>query len=138
MKITQEVDYALRVVLYLCKLDFGTKVEAKVMSEHEKVPIRFLLKILRKLTHSGIINSFRGVNGGYALAKLPQEIRLIDVMEAVDGPVYVARCIIEPEICNAQKMGKCQVHKALGKVQRVLNNELKNITFKNIMENNFL
>ncbi|GFP77624.1 RrF2 family transcriptional regulator [Clostridium fungisolvens] len=137
MKITQEVDYALRVVLYFCKLDYGTKIEARSISEHEKVPIRFLLKILRKLTHAKIVSSYRGVNGGYSLAKLPQEIHLNDVIEAIDGPTYVAKCIGEPEICNANRSGRCQLHNALNRIQNIVNEQLNGITFDDIMNNKF-
>jgi len=49
MRLTQEGDYALRVVLFLFKFGKGQRVEAKVISQHEKIPQRFLLKLLRKL-----------------------------------------------------------------------------------------
>lgn len=136
MKITQEVDYALRVVLYLCKLEPGTKVDAKTMAESEHIPVRFLLKILRKLTHGGVINSYRGVKGGYTLSLKPEEITLRQVIEIADGPVYVARCINNKDACNAKRSSVCEMHKALNRVQKTLSDELDNITFKDILNNN--
>lgn len=134
MRITQEADYGLRVVLYLSKLGYGEKIEAKVISEQESIPLRFLLKLLRKLTHTGIIKSYRGVNGGYALNKLPEDITLKNVIEAIDGPICVNRCMEDPSFCNANKVGKCLVHKALNKVQKSLQEELESITFKDMIE----
>lgn len=136
MKITQEVDYALRVVLYLSKLGYGTKIEAKVISQQENIPLRFLLKLLRKLKQASIINSFRGVTGGYALAKLPKDITLKDVVEAIDGPIYVNRCLYDPSLCNLNRTNHCEMHETLNRVQQKLLYELEAISFEDIMNNN--
>ncbi len=134
MKISQEVDYALRVVLYLSKLGYGEKAEARLISEHESIPHRFLLKLLRKLTKKNIVKSFRGVNGGYALNKHPEQINLYDIILAIDGPIYMNRCMSSPENCNLSRSSFCEIHKALSKVQNNLIAELKNVNFKNLME----
>lgn len=136
MRITQEVDYALRVVLYLSKLGYGEKVEARVISENENIPLRFLLKLLRKLTQAYVIKSYRGVNGGYALNKLPEDITLREVVEAIDGPIYVNRCQEDPTSCNLNRTDKCEVHRALGKVQSKIISELEGITFRDLVEGN--
>jgi len=134
MKITQEADYALRVVIYLCKLDYGERVEAKVISEQEGIPLRFLLKLLRKLTQVDILKSYRGVKGGYAINKLPEQINLKDVIEAIDGPICVNRCVIEPNFCNLNRSGVCIVHRAMTKIQKNLNSELESINFKQLVD----
>ncbi|MBK1813377.1 Rrf2 family transcriptional regulator [Clostridium sp. YIM B02505] len=137
MKITQEADYGLRVVLYLSKLGEDAKVKASVIAEHEGLPLRFLLKLLGKLIGSGIIKSYRGTNGGYSLNKLPEEITLKDVIEAIDGPIYVNRCLIDPTYCNAQKGNRCEIHKALGGIQTSLIMQLSKINFKALKEGNY-
>lgn len=136
MKITQEADYALRVILYLSKLGYGEKVEARVIAEKEDLPLRFLLKLLRKLTKSGIVVSFRGVKGGYALNKEPKDINLKDVIESIDGPIYVNRCTYDPQYCNAGKNGNCEVHRALCKIQKKLVDELESVNFQSLLEEN--
>ena len=133
MKITQESDYGIRVVLYLCKLGYGEKVEAKVISEKEGVPLRFLLKLLRKLIQVDILKSYRGIKGGYAVNKLPEQINLKDVIEAIDGPICVNRCVIEPAFCNLNRSDVCIVHRAMTKVQKNLNAELESINFKQLV-----
>ncbi len=134
MKITQEADYALRVILHLSKLGYGEKVEARIISEEEELPLRFLLKLLRKLKKAGIVVSFRGVKGGYALNKQPKDINLKDVIEAIDGPICINRCIYDPKYCNAGKNGNCQIHKTLCKIQKKLVNELEAVDFQDILE----
>jgi len=134
MKITQEADYGLRVVLHLCKLGYGEKVESKVISEKEGIPLRFLLKLLRKLIQVDILRSYRGVNGGYAINKLPEEITLRDVIEAIDGPVCINRCVIEPNFCNLNRSGLCIIHTVMTKVQKNLNAELESINFGQLVD----
>lgn len=132
MKITQEADYGLRVVLYLSKLECGDRIDSGTMAEHNRIPLRFLLKLLRKLVDSGIVKSYRGVNGGYALNKLPEKITLRDVVEAIDGPVCVNRCLVDPEFCNAKHKGTCEVHRALEGVRQKLLSELDKVNFKGL------
>jgi len=134
MKITQEADYGLRVVLHLCKIGYGERVEAKVVAAQEGIPLRFLLKLLRKLIQHGIVKSYRGVAGGYALDKTPENITLREVIEAIDGPISVNRCTVESNFCNINRTGSCIIHKAMRKIQRDLLKELEGITFKNLLE----
>ncbi len=137
MKITQEADYGLRVVLYLSKLEYGERIDSGTMSENNEIPLRFLLKLLRKLIDSGIIKSYRGVNGGYALNKLPEKITLKDVVEAIDGPISVNRCLIDPEFCNAKQKGPCEIHRALAGVQQKLLSELEKVNFKDLKDGEY-
>lgn len=133
MRITQECDYALRVMLYLYQLGLDKKVEAKVIAEHEKIPNRFLLKLLRKLSIAGIIKSYRGIGGGYAIERKPETVTLYDVVEAIEGPVYLNRCLFDANACNLNRTAHCNIHMALAGVQENLINNLKGITFKDIL-----
>jgi Rrf2 family protein len=133
MQITQEGDYALRVVLFMCKLGIGEKIEARVISKEENIPLRFLLKLLRKLTMAGILKSFRGINGGYATQKMPEDINLKDVIEAIEGPIYLNRCLYDEAFCNLNRSNTCEVHYALDKIQKSLLDNLNTMNFKDIM-----
>ncbi|UOO38213.1 Rrf2 family transcriptional regulator [Oscillospiraceae bacterium CM] len=133
MKITQEGDYALRVVLFFSKLSPGEKIEARVMSESACIPLRFLLKLLRKLTVAGILRSCRGVGGGYILAKPPAEISLFDVITAIDGPINLNKCLYDPALCTAAHSDICEVHRALGTIQERFIKDLQSVTFEKII-----
>ena len=132
MRITQEADYALRVILFLSKLGFDNKIEAKSISESEGIPLRFLLKLLRKLKQSGIVQSYRGVHGGYSLAKKPGEITLKDVIESIDGPICMNRCIYDPQACNIGRTSKCEIHHSMARIQSVLSKELESVNFEQL------
>ncbi|MFZ5968099.1 MAG: RrF2 family transcriptional regulator [Bacillota bacterium] len=134
MKITQETDYALRIILFLSKAGIDNRVEARSISESERIPSRFTLKILRKLTKAGITKAYRGINGGYAINKTPESITLKDVVEAIDGPIYVNRCLYDAAYCSLNKTNTCTIHKALDNVRETLVRELESVNFKNLME----
>lgn len=134
MNITQETDYALRVISYLSTLEPGTIEKANSIAQKENVPERFLFKILRKLRKAEIVKSFMGVNGGYSLNKDPKDITVKDVIEAVDGPIYINRCLIDPDLCNKGASDICVIHRALGQVQEKLIADLDSINFKEMRE----
>ncbi|MEN8907573.1 MAG: Rrf2 family transcriptional regulator [Clostridiales bacterium] len=134
MRITQEGDYALRVVLYLCKENMNEPKKSKIISEHEKIPLRFLLKLFRKLNKAGIIKSFRGAEGGYSIAKSPDKITLKDIIEAIDGPIFINRCIYDADFCNLNRTNTCDIHHALLKIQKRLVEDLENITIDNVIK----
>src|SRR5690554_630623 len=109
MRITQEADYALRAIYYLSTLEEGTKASANVIARSQNIPLRFLLKLLQKLRNAGLVESYMGVNGGYALSRKPKDISFLDVIEAIDGPVYINRCLYDPESCNNLGVEKCSI-----------------------------
>ncbi|PRR78352.1 HTH-type transcriptional regulator IscR [Clostridium liquoris] len=135
MNITQEADYAIRAVLILSKEGEGAKLDAKTIAERGCVPLRFLLKLLRKLIKAGIIKSFRGVNGGYALLKNSKDISLKEVIEAIDGPIAINRCLKNDSFCNANRNFNCSVHKHLDTIQKVLEDELEKVNFEELKNN---
>ena len=92
MRITQETDYAFRIVSYLAAND-GKVVGAPQIAESEGVTKRFTLRILRKLNLAGITDAKRGSKGGYFLKKAKEEITLYDILVAVDGPIVINRCL---------------------------------------------
>lgn len=134
MRISQEADYAIRIVLYLSEQVPGHIAGAKTIAEQESVSLRFLLKILRKLVQAGLVQSFRGTNGGYSLARLPEETNLKEVIEAIDGPICINRCLYDAEYCNRRYASHCRVHRVLASVNRKLTEELESITLRNIAE----
>ncbi|MBQ6569676.1 MAG: Rrf2 family transcriptional regulator [Clostridia bacterium] len=98
MHITLESDYAIRIVDYLSHQT--EKKSAAQIAEDSSVPQRFALKILSKLASCDIVKSFKGTKGGYILAKEPGEITLRLVIEAVEGPYVLSRCLYSGHECS--------------------------------------
>ncbi len=134
MKITQEADYAFRIVLFLSKSGSCAVIDSSKISDSLMIPKRFTLKILRKLTKGGLTKSFRGVSGGYTLNKEPTEITFREVIEVIDGPICLNRCLYDQEYCNLNNTGSCEVHHKLQQIRDILIDELEKADFKTLLE----
>ena len=100
MKITAAVSYGITAVAHIANAPSGEIVAASTISEAHKMPRRFLLTILRSFVRHGIVASVRGVLGGYKLAKPAGKISLLEIIEAVDGPL---QCGLSSELPLAPK-----------------------------------
>lgn len=134
MQINQATDYSFRVVLYLSTLPRGEVVEAQTIAQTQCIPMRYLFKIMPSLTRAGIITSQRGVGGGYVLAKDPAEISLLDVIEAIEGPIRLNRCFIDEHYCSRNGPPDCPVHQALAGIQQRLNADFNKVVFSDLLE----
>ncbi|MCG8538528.1 MAG: Rrf2 family transcriptional regulator [Clostridia bacterium] len=134
MRMTQEADYALRIILLLSKVGMDARIDAKHISESEGIPSRFTLKILRKLTQGGLTRSYRGIGGGYSLNKSPASITLKDVIEVIDGPICINRCLYDKKYCNLHRTNTCDVHRALNDVRKTLIEELESVNFDDLVK----
>jgi Rrf2 family protein len=87
MKVSRTVAYALHAVLQLAQEEAHSPVPCSRLAAAGEMPERFLLQILRSLVTHGILVSTRGVEGGYRLERDPADISLLEVIEAIDGPL---------------------------------------------------
>ena len=108
MKLSRTASYALQAVLQLARSDAsGSPIPCSRLAADGKMPERFLLQILRSLVTHGILGSTRGVVGGYCLERSPEEISVLDVIEAVDGPVVPSLPVHEGLSEEANNKLKC-------------------------------
>jgi Rrf2 family protein len=85
--MTRATNYALHALVNLARAGREQPVASHVVAKAEGVPDRFLLKVLKPLVSARILHSVKGPNGGYRLARPPEKIPLLEVVEAVDGPI---------------------------------------------------
>ena len=117
MFITRESDYAVRIVRELAD---GGKKTVQEICRREEVPPQFGYKILKKLENRGLVKGFRGINGGYSLAKNVDEITLFDVICAVDGNLLVSECMNHGYLCPMNQGRRCGVHAEFARIQELL------------------
>ena len=136
MRITLESDYALRIVTAIA--ESSGVIDAGTLAERTSVTLRFTLKILHKLVLGGLILSFKGAKGGYKLARESSEITLKDVIELIDGPIAIARCLDSGEGCalNCDKTA-CIYHHIFDTVSLDLARKLSAISIKDVIERSF-
>jgi len=87
MKLSRTVAYALQATMQLAADDTNAPVPCSRLAAKGDMPERFLLQVLRSLVNHGVLRSTRGVDGGYKLIRPPEDISLLDVIEAIEGPV---------------------------------------------------
>lgn len=90
MRISAKADYAVRAAIELAASE-GEPVKAERLANAQGIPLNFLENILGELRHAGIVRSQRGAEGGFRLAKPPDQITIADVIRAVDGPLATVR-----------------------------------------------
>ncbi len=106
MKINMETDYAFRIMRCIAEKNYI--IDAKSISEIVEVPIRFTLKILGKLVSGGIVISHKGSNGGYKLALAADQITLRQILEIIEGPIVISKCLSDDFICkHDEKKNTC-------------------------------
>ncbi len=132
MEISRRTDYGVRVILDLANLQDGERASTQEIAERQSIPAPFLAKIVSQLSTSGLLETYRGAGGGVVLARPPSEINLLDVIEALDGPVRLNRCVLEPDNCPLE--GKCPVHDIWMEAQRDLTRVLTSTTFDSLAE----
>ncbi len=100
MKLTRETEYALRGLSALARRPSGTSFAVDEVAATEELPPSFLSKIFQKLARHGILRSSRGPGHGYALVAAPEEITLLQIVEAIQGPDFLNQCMFWSGRCG--------------------------------------
>ena len=116
MQIPRRVDYGLRAVIYLSNRDPEKSCPIAEIAKQQRVPRKFLEKIVQDLIRSGLIKSKRGSSGGYTLARPAEAISFFDVIEAIEGPLAVNVCMDEHLACD--QLTRCTMQGVWSDVQR--------------------
>jgi Rrf2 family protein len=127
MQITRQADYAVRAVYYLTTLGQGNRAATSKIAEEQHIPPSFLAKIVSQLSVAGLLHTSRGARGGVSLAKDPEDISLLDVVEAIDGPIQLNECVGEGGICTFE--ATCPIQPIWCDAQNDLVNRLKSTDF---------
>lgn len=127
MQITRQADYALRAMVFLSKLEPTQRAATSQIAETKNIPPSFLAKIISQLSIAGLIHTSRGARGGVTLARPANEISILEVVEAIDGPIALNECTVSPEGCPFS--GDCPIHGIWCDTQAELVEKLRNTTF---------
>jgi len=99
MQITRQADYALRAMYFLSQLEPAKRAATSQIAVDQRIPPSFLAKIISQLSIAGLINTSRGARGGVTLARPPENITILEVVEAIDGPISLNECTYSPDSC---------------------------------------
>lgn len=127
MQITRQADYALRAMLYLARLNADIRAATSQIANEQQIPPSFLAKIISQLSIAGLISTSRGARGGVTLARPADDISLLDVVEAIDGPISLNVCAHSAGVCPFGE--DCPIQPIWSDAQIELVNRLKSTTF---------
>ena len=131
MQITRQADYAVRAILYLAQIENNERVATSSVAKEQKIPSSFLAKIIAQLSIAGLLDTLRGAHGGVRLAREPRNITLLEVVEAIDGPIQINVCVEAPGNCPLEPT--CSVRRVWCDVQNELVTRLRNTNFAQLI-----
>jgi Rrf2 family protein len=127
MQITRQADYAVRAVLHLAKMGNSERAATSTVAKEQNIPPSFLAKIISQLSIAGLLHTSRGARGGVTLARDPKDITLLEVVEAIDGPIQLNECVGSDGGCHFE--GDCPIKPVWCDAQEELVARLKGTNF---------
>lgn len=130
MQITRQADYATRAVLHLARAQKDKLIPTNEIARRQNIPSSFLAKIIAQLSIAGLLHTYRGAHGGVRLARKPQNISLLEVIEAIDGPIQLNVCVGSEDACPFEE--NCPMRPVWCDVQKELMSKLRNTNFRQL------
>lgn len=127
--LSQTSEYALRAMTHLAALDAGVAANSEAIAARTKVPQGYLSKVLRDLVVAELVTSQRGPNGGFTLMRPPEEISLLDVVNAVDPIQRIKRC----PLGNPQHLKLCPLHRRIDQAIDMIERQFRETTLADLI-----
>jgi len=126
MQLTRAADYAVRVMIHMAGMAPGTRASRAELAEAAECPEQFLSKVLQGLTRAGLVVSHRGNTGGFELPENRRNASILEVVEAIEGPLHLNVCLNGEHSCSRQAW--CPAHPVWGAAQIAMEAVLKRAT----------
>ena len=130
IRLTKAGEYGLRAIRYLVENGDETRISIGDISVEKKIPEPFLRKLFKPLVQKGIINSTRGVSGGVRLARQPEDITVLEVVEALEGPLALNECLLAEVDCEF--LNECGMHDVWEEAQAAMAKVLRSKNLTNL------
>ncbi len=130
--LRRSTDYALRAMMHLATHWKDGAASARKLASEENISCPLVRKLMQKLIKTELVESSMGSKGGFSLSKQPSEINLLEIIETIQGPLRLNRCLSGVDICPRQK--SCPVSKKLAKLQKYMEKCLYGITLDDLSQ----
>jgi len=130
MQITRQADYALRAIYYLSTIGPGNRASTRQIAKEQHIPPSFLAKIISQLSVAGLLHTSRGARGGVTLARDIEDVTMLDVVEAIDGPIKINECVGNGHGCEFQQ--ECPMREMWEDIQQEIVSRLESTTFSEL------
>jgi Rrf2 family protein len=128
--ITRDTDYSIRALTYIAS-NKDRIVSITELVKELNTPRQFLRKILQLLSASGVLKSYKGKNGGFELAKKPEKILLLGLMEIFQGKFKLSECLFKKRLCPNKI--NCKLRAQLNSLEEMVENKIKEITLASLL-----
>ena len=132
MQLTRAADYAVRVMIHLAGLPPETRASRAELAVAAECPEQFLSKVLQSLTRAGLVLSHRGNTGGFELPNLHRSATLLEVVEAIEGPIRLNVCLGSERACTRQDW--CPAHDVWVDAQAAVAQVLRDVNISGLAE----
>ena len=129
--ITRNTDYAIRALANIAGRK-DERVSALALAKDSGIPGPFLRRILQRLGSKGFVRSYKGIGGGFTLAKKPSYIYISDVIEVFQGRLRLNECLFKKSLCPNR--GACLLKKKIDKIERYVAGEVGSITLASLIK----
>jgi Rrf2 family protein len=130
MQLTRAADYAIRVMIHLAGLPHGTRASRGDLAIAAQCPDQFLSKVLQALTRAGLVTSHRGNTGGFELPEAHSHATILEIVEAVEGPIHLNVCIGQAAACERRSW--CPAHPVWQEAQEAMATVLRGSTIDDL------
>ena len=130
MKLTRAADYAVRCILYLACQEQGIVVSRREVAEAMEIPHQFLGKVAQQLARAGILEIAQGARGGYRLIRSPESLTLLEVVEVMEGEVFLNDCLIREDFCF--RSGYCAAHRIWSRLRDDVREKMASANFADL------
>lgn len=132
MELSTRGRYGVRAMLELALQQGGGPTALQELAQRQGISAKYLEQQLIPLKAAGLVNSVRGVKGGYLLATSPDKVSFYDTVKILEGPLAVVECVHDPDSC--ERVGGCTVHLVWGEMSQLLVDYLSGITLAKLAE----
>ena len=132
MQLTRAADYAIRVMIHLAGLPHGTRASRGDLAIAAQCPDQFLSKVLQALTRAGLVTSHRGNTGGFELPEAHSHASVLEIVEAVEGPIHLNVCLGQGDSCERRSW--CPAHNVWQQAQDAMATVLRSSTIDNLAQ----
>jgi len=131
MKLSTRTRYAVRAIIELAQNDNDRPLQLKVIAQRQDISIKYLEQLMAVLRSAGFVRSVRGSKGGYVLAKVPNEIKLNEVMDRLEGTVTTVECVENKDYCS--RSADCAARYLWTQVEQAIEHVLQSITLQDLV-----
>lgn len=132
MKLSTRTRYGIRAIIEIAENSGRGPLQIRVIAKRQDISVKYLEQLMAILRSAGFVRSIRGAKGGYMLAKAPNQIKLNEVFDCLEGHVTTVECVEDKDYC--ERTADCVARRVWAQVQQAITNVLQSITLQDLVD----